>query len=90
MSLVEELLRALTGLGLTALVERLRNDWSRQDAHWHTYACDRKQICSFLNTYLDFQDSDARLTLCPTNEAGALIREIISDVIPVIRKKLGV
>lgn len=90
MSLVEELIRALTGLGLDLLVQRLKTDWDRPDGFWKTYDCERKKICSFLNIYLDHNDADARLTLCPTNEAHALVSEIISDVIPVIRRKLGV
>lgn len=90
MSLVEQLLRALIGLGLDILVQRLKSDWERPDGFWKAHDCDRKRICSFLNIYLDHNDSDARLTLCPTNEAGALLREILSDVIPVIRVKLGV
>ena len=90
MSLVEELFQALNGLGLDSLVQRFKTDWSRADAYWHTYGCDRQKICSFLNIYLDHYDADARLSLCPTSEARALLREIITDVIPVIRKKLGV
>lgn len=90
MSLVEELIRALTGLGLDLLVQRLKTDWDRPDGFWKTYDCERKKICSFLNIYLDHNDADARLTLCPTNEAHALVKEIITDVIPVIRRKLGV
>ena len=90
MPLANRLFDMLLTLGLNLLVERLQTDWLRAGGHWRSHSCDRKQICSFLNIYLDHNDGDARLTLCPLNEAEALLQEIITDVIPVIRKKLGV
>jgi len=89
MTLIESLLQALRGLGLGLLVERLHHDF-HQPSYWHSYSEPRQILCSFLNVYLDHSDADARLTLCPTNEANALVEEIITDVIPVIRRKLGV
>lgn len=89
MTLTEQLLQTLPGLGMEALAERLTNDF-RQPSFWHSYPEQRQVLCSFLNVYLDHHDADARLTLCPTNEADALLEEILEDVIPVIRRKLGV
>mgnify|MGYP003602598455 CR=1 FL=1 len=90
MSLMEQLLQTLTSRGSLALANRLRTDWSQPAGHWHSYSNDHEQICSFLNKYLDHNDDDARLSLCPSNGRGILFSEIMSDVIPVIGKKLGV
>lgn len=90
MKLLEKLFEALLNLGLQALVDRFKQDFNSPSGHWRNYQCERQVLCSFLNVYLDHNDQDARLTLCPDYETGALVSEIISDVIPVIRRKLGV
>ena len=90
MKLIELLFDSLLKLGLQPLVEKLRGDYAMPNGHWHNYDCERKSLCSFLNIYLDHADDDARLTLFPDNADKDLIQEIITDVIPVIRRKLGV
>ena len=90
MKFIERLFQALNALGLTALANRLQCDWSRPDGFWHTHLSERHSACSFLHIYSDERDEDARFTLCPTTDEEPLLEEIISDVIPVIRQKLGV
>lgn len=89
MKLLEMLFEALIKTGQHSLVDRFKADFNQPQGHWRNYGCERQVLCSFLNVYLDHRDQDARLTLCPTNEAMALVQEILEDVIPVIRRKLG-
>lgn len=89
MDVTELLLSKLSELGDHGIVAKMRLDFANPNAFWHRYSEERQILCSFLNVYLDHNDADARLTLCPTNERFALVQEIIEDVIPLIRCKPG-
>lgn len=89
MELIYTVISLLQSRGKEALAQKFQNDLM-VGGIWESHVDPKKALCSFLLGYLANEDSDARLSLCPTNDARALVQEIFTDVIPVIEQRLGV
>ncbi len=87
--LTRQLINLLLANGEIVLATRLQEDYANPNGNWHQHTTPNFAICSFLYSYVDHDDQCARLTLCPSNEAQALVEEIYEELLPKIRQRLG-